>query len=210
MPRISALILAVVLVLGGLLCPAAVFAQSQQDAIRLHREAYQLQENAQSHADMKQAEEKFLRAIAIYQRVGERENLGLAYNSVSIIYENWGQYDKAVEYYEKSLAIKRELKDRKGEGHTLLNLGRANELRGQYAEALKNYELGLSIWQAIGVPVKWPKDLIGNVCIETGDMAKAESFIKEANYSRSFGRLYLLKSQYPQAQIAVRKTPHIR
>ena len=31
-------------------------------------------------------------------------------------FSDWGQYDKAVEYYEKSLAICRELKDRRGEG----------------------------------------------------------------------------------------------
>jgi len=92
-------ILVAMLLFATILLPAVGWAQSKEDGIRLHNEAYALQEKAQSHADLKQAEQKYLQAIAIYQRVGERGNLGLAYNSIGLIYAAWGQYDKAVEYY---------------------------------------------------------------------------------------------------------------
>ena len=108
-----------VLFVGLVIFPHVVLAQTKEDAIRLDKEAYALQKKAQSNTDLKQAEQKYLQAIAIFERLGNRENAGLAYNNVGLIYASWGQYDKAVDHYEKSLTIKREIKDRKGEGKPL-------------------------------------------------------------------------------------------
>ena len=56
------------------------------------------------------------------------------------VFKEWGQYDKAVEYYKKSLAIKRELKDRTGEGRCLGTLGLVFQHRGDYGSALENFQ----------------------------------------------------------------------
>jgi tetratricopeptide (TPR) repeat protein len=157
-------------------------AQSKEDAIPLLREAYALQENPQSHADLKRAEEKFLQAIAIYQRVGERENLGIVYNSVGLIYDDWGQYDKAVGYYEKSLAIKRELKDRKGEGATLTNLGIVYKEWGQYDKAVEYYEKSLAICRELKDRKGEYSNLnnLGNVYQNWGQYDKAVEYYEKS------------------------------
>ena len=100
-------IVPIALLVAGLcvLFAPPLMAQSQQDAIRLHKEAYALQEKARSNEDLKKAAEKFEEALTIYRKVGDSKNAALAYNSVGIIYASWGQYPKAVEYYENSLAI---------------------------------------------------------------------------------------------------------
>jgi tetratricopeptide (TPR) repeat protein len=100
-------------VLGLLLCvtllliPNSGFAQSEEDALRIHREAQALQEQAKSNEDLKRAAEKFEEAIRIYQRVGEQKDQRAAYCSVGPSYAGWGQNQKAGKYYEKSLAIRR-------------------------------------------------------------------------------------------------------
>ncbi len=268
-----------------ILVSSPLLAQSRQDAIRLHKEAYALQQKGRSNADLKQAEQKFLQAIAIYQRVGERKNLGLAYGNVGIIYQQWGQYSKAVEFdekalaitrkigdvqgegqtlgnlgtvyydwgqyakavefFEKSLAIKRKIGDVKGEGATLSNLGIIYLNWGQYAKAvefynksleitrkigdvktegqilgnlalvcqhsglsdkaLTNFQKALAIYLKIGVPANWPKDCIGNLYLDMGDVQKAEPFVREGNYSASLGRLSLLKSEYGKARACYEK-----
>jgi len=88
-------------------------------------------------------------------------------------YEDWGQYAKAQEYYEKSLAIFRELKDPKGEGNALFRLGSLYRARGEYDGAMAIFQLGLEIYVKIGVPTAWPKNLIGNLYLDRGELENA-------------------------------------
>ena len=122
------------------LIPACGYSQTKEDAIRLHHEAYALQQKPQSGADLKRSEEKFLQAIEIYKKVGDRKNAALACNSVGKIYKNWSEYDKAVEYYEKSLSICRDIKDRKDEVEPLNGLGLVYQHRGQYDKAVEYFQ----------------------------------------------------------------------
>ena len=125
---------------------------------------------------------------------------GLTLNNLGIVYRDWGQYSKAVEFYEKSLEIYRKIGDVKGEGLTLTNLGEVYRARGEHDKALASFQKGLEIYEKIGVPTKWPKDLIGNLYLDKGETAKAEPFIRQANYNSSLGRLYLVKADYPSAK----------
>jgi hypothetical protein len=42
--------------------------------------------------------------------------------------------------------------------------------------------------------------MIGNLYLDSGDLAKAEPFIKLANSTSSLGRLHLAKADYPSAK----------
>lgn len=66
-------ILLIALLVAGLyvLFTSPLMAQSQQDAIRLHREAYALQEKTRSKEDLKKAVEKYEEALIIYRKVGD-------------------------------------------------------------------------------------------------------------------------------------------
>ncbi len=82
-----------------------------------------MQGRAQSHADLKKAQEKCQQTLRIYERVGYKEGIGLVANNLGLIYADWGQYDKAMKFYEKSLAIYRGCNDRKREAQALNGLG---------------------------------------------------------------------------------------
>ena len=65
------------------------------------------------------------------------------------MYSDWGQYDKALEYYEKSLELSRKLGDVKGEGNTLNNLGNVYKDWGQYTKAVEYYEKSLELKESL-------------------------------------------------------------
>ncbi len=213
MRRIFAVI--AVLCMPIVFLPAVGSAQSRADAIRLHKEADALKQKARSYSDLKQAEQKYLQAIAIYQRVGERKNLGIACQSVGIIYSDWGQYAKAVEFYEKSLAITRQIGPAKTEGQILNNLGLVYKAWGQYAKAVEFYEKDLAIARKIG-DVKAEGTVLGNLGIvydEQGQYAKAVEFyekdlaiarkigyVKGEGYTlNNLGVIYWYRGQYAKA-----------
>ena len=105
MPRISALILAVALLAGGLLCPAAAMAQSREEAIRLYNEADKLDANPQSNEDLVKAAQKYEQALKIFEKLGDKKRVGMCANNVGLIYAGWGQYDKAKEYLDRAMAL---------------------------------------------------------------------------------------------------------
>jgi CHAT domain-containing protein len=96
-------------------------------------------------------------------------------------------------------------KSGKGEGLTLNNLGEVYRHLGEHDKALASFQKGLEIYVKIGVPVGQPNDLIGNLYLDSRDLAKAEPFIKQANFNSSLGRLYLAKADYPSAKNSYEK-----
>jgi len=121
------------------------------------------------------------------------------------VYKDWGQYAKAVEYYEKSLGIARKVGDVKGEGSTLMGLGEVYRHLGEHDKALASFQKAMAIYVRIGVPIGTPNDMIGNLYLDSGDLAKAEPFIKQANFISSLGRLNLAKADYPSAKNSYEK-----
>ena len=61
---------------------------------------------------------------------------GATLNNIGGVYNSWGQYPKALEYYEKSLAIRQKLGDVKGEGVTLNYIGNGLLLLGSVSEGI--------------------------------------------------------------------------
>jgi CHAT domain-containing protein len=92
-----------------------------------------------------------------------------------------------------------------GEGLTLNNVGEVYRHLGEHDKALASFQKGLEIYVKIGVPAGRPNDLIGNLYLDSGDLAKAEPFIKAANSNSSLGRLYLAKADYPSAKNSYEK-----
>ena len=49
--------------------------------------------------------------------------MGDSYNTIGLIYQDQGNYEKALEYYLKSLKIAKELGDKRGIGDSYNNIG---------------------------------------------------------------------------------------
>jgi tetratricopeptide (TPR) repeat protein len=161
---------------------SSLMAQSREDAILIHQEAYALQQKARSNEDLKKAAEKYEEALRIYAKVGDLKSASQAYNSVGLIYASWGQYAKAVEFYQKSLEISRKIGDVKGEGQTLGNLGIVYSDWGQYAKAVEFYQKSLEISRKIGdvKPEANALNNLGNVYSDWGQYAKAVEFYEKS------------------------------
>ena len=144
--------------------------------------------------------EYYEKSLEIMRKIGDVKSEGSSLHNLGLVYRDWGQYAKAVEYYEKSLQIFKKIGDVKGEGSSLMGLGEVYRHLGEHDKALASFQKGLEIYVKIGVPIDRPNDLIGNLYLDSGDLAKAEPFIKQANYTSSLGRLYLVKADYPSAK----------
>ena len=81
-----------------------------------------------------------------------------------------------------------------------MNLGEVKQYRGQLREAEANFTEGLKIHKNIKVPTSRPKNLLGMLYLEQGNIEKAEPFIIEAGYSGSTGRLFLIKKDHTKAK----------
>ncbi len=145
--------------------------------------------------------EYYEKSLAIVRELKDRKGEGRTLNNLGLVYADWGQYEKALEYYEQSLAITRRAQEiAKSEGNTLMNIGRLLQHRGEHRKALDNFHKGLAIWTEIKVPTRWPKALIADTYMDIGDLPRAEPLLKEANYNSYWGRFYLLKFDYTKAK----------
>ncbi len=146
-----------------------------------------------------EALELYEKSLTISRELKDRAKEGGTLNNMGLVYTEWGKYDKAMELYEESLAIRRELKDKVGEGRTLINIGEVLQYRGEHDKAREYFQQGLAIWTDIKVPTRWPKALIADTYMDTGDLAKAEPLVRDSNYSKSWARFYLLKRDFAKA-----------
>jgi len=72
------------------------------------------------------------------------------YNQLGLIYDIFGKYNTALDYYEKNLVNYQENDDRKSEGATLNNISQIHYARGDYDTALRYLEQSLEIKREIG------------------------------------------------------------
>ncbi|MEW6347804.1 MAG: CHAT domain-containing protein [Thermodesulfobacteriota bacterium] len=111
-----------------------------------------------------------------------------------------GEYDKAPARYREALKIAEELQDRPLQGHILSSLGQAYAQTEDYPAALKHIRKGIEILDAAGISTRHSKYLLANLCMDMGDLDKAEPLVKEANLDAGFARLALLRNDYRTAE----------
>jgi len=92
-------------------------------------------------------------AKAVQTKKSESENatedldLSLLYNEVGLVFENDGQYDRAIKYYKKSLSIEENVggKEHKNMATGYNNIAMAYKEKGEYKNALKYLNQSLTI-----------------------------------------------------------------
>jgi len=67
-----------------------------------------------------------------------------------MMYQNLGDYQKALDYYQQALTIDRKIGDKGGEGADLMNIGVVYDNMGYYQKALDYYQQALTIDREIG------------------------------------------------------------
>jgi tetratricopeptide (TPR) repeat protein len=114
--------------------------------------------------------------------VNDRKQEGDALGNLGLVYKNFGDIRKAIEFYEQSLVIEREIGDRRGEGNTLGNLGNAYRRLGDKRKAVEFHEQALVVSREIGDRRGEGADLgsLGNAYLELRDVHKSIEFYKQA------------------------------
>jgi len=93
------------------------------------------------------------RSLEIAEELGDRRGMRHSLYNIGLLYNNKGDYEKALDYYERSLAIKEEIGDKRGMGISLNNIGIVHADKGDYKKAEEYLEKSLAIQKEIGFKV---------------------------------------------------------
>ena len=88
--------------------------------------------------------------MEIAEKLGDKGAVGRAYCNIGNVYQNIGQYQKAIECHRKDLKIAEELGDKSGVGTAHGNLGVCYYYLGQYQEGIVFVRRSLEIAEEIG------------------------------------------------------------
>jgi tetratricopeptide (TPR) repeat protein len=165
-------------VLALFLIHGDAFAQTKEEGIKLYNEANGIRENARSKEDLIKATEKYEAALKIFEQAKFDYGIAAATCNLGIVYQDLGEYPKAVGYYERSLAKSRRIDNVSIEGKCLHNLGGVYLASGRYDKAVEYYEKSLAIKRKLGDVKGEGATLndLANVYLNWGQYAKAVEF----------------------------------
>lgn len=148
---------------------------------------------------------RFHKALENYQKAldanKEENHLRLAtLNNLGSLCLSWGEFKKAAEYYNQALETARQTKDLEAQGDALINLARVYAEWGRQDEALSSALQGLEVLSHAGASTDEAKKIVGDLYLDTGQLDRAEPYVKEAGYESSLGRLHFLRGQYDEAR----------
>jgi tetratricopeptide (TPR) repeat protein/CHAT domain-containing protein len=113
--------------------------------------------------------------------VDERDK-AIALHNMGIIYQSWGDYDRALELYGQSLAIDEKLGDQSGVSRSYHQMGMVYQARGDYDRALELYQKSLAIAEKLGdiAGVASSQAQIGKVFMDQHKFEEAVPYIISA------------------------------
>ncbi|MCX5873109.1 MAG: CHAT domain-containing protein, partial [Deltaproteobacteria bacterium] len=123
-----------------------------------------------------------------------------ALNNLGSLFAARGEPMKALESFQNSLDLAKKMGDSKAEGETLMNIVKVQVETGDLGAAQENGKKALEAFYKVGAPTDWAKKVVGDICLDLGKTQEAESYIKEADYDSSLGRLYLTKGDLESAK----------
>ncbi|HBS85653.1 MAG: hypothetical protein A2W91_14180 [Bacteroidetes bacterium GWF2_38_335] len=68
-------------------------------------------------------------------------------NNMGVVYETWGEFQKALASYNKSVKYEKLMKNEIGEASSYINIGSINKNLGKYKNAIKYYKKGIAIYR---------------------------------------------------------------
>ena len=122
------------------------------------------------------AKEHYEKAIAIAEKIGDREIEATSYRNLGHVFHSLGEYVKAKEHCEKALAIAEKIGDREIEATSYGSLVQVFNSLGEYVKAKEHCEKVLAIAEKIGdrkIEARSHGDL-GHVFDSLGEYVKAK------------------------------------
>ena len=138
--------------------------------------------NAQLNANYGEELEWQLKALKIYEELGEKQSLGKTYSQIGVIHAHQHNDDLAKSYYEKALAIFKTLNDLKGEATTLRRMGNLYAEERDSKNALKLYQASLELEEKLNNQTGIANSLnnIGVVYYDDGKYEESLTYYKRS------------------------------
>ncbi|MCP4344178.1 MAG: tetratricopeptide repeat protein [Desulfobacterales bacterium] len=120
----------------------------------------------------------YLHNIILEEKSIEKKFYGIAYNNIGMIYDNKGDWEKALEFYLKSEKIKIEIGNKADMGPTYSNIGGIYDKKGDWERALEFYlkaeEIMIEAGNKAGLGMIY--NSIGLIYSKKGDWERAMEF----------------------------------
>jgi len=129
-----------------------IFAKHALDlSVRLNWEKgiavanYDLGINYQAKADYYMAHQYNLKALTIYEKLGNKRSIAAILSSIASVYQLQGNYTKALEYHLKALTSMEELGDMRSQAIILDHIGTLYKEQKDYARTTEYYNAAIDI-----------------------------------------------------------------
>jgi tetratricopeptide (TPR) repeat protein len=156
-----------------------------------------------------------IKALQSKRELGDKQGISTTLNNIGKVYQNRGEWARALEYYDKSLTIKEELGDKQGISTALNNIGKVYQNRGEWARALEYYDKSIILAKELGSKQGISNALgnIGIVYLNRGEWGRALEYYEKSiilakelgskqgisNVLGNIGIVYLKRGEWGQA-----------
>lgn len=154
-------------------------------------------------------------SLAISQPINNRKGEGATLHNLGVVYNELGQYSKALGFYEEALTIRRTIGDKLEEGTTLNNIGIVYSQLGKNSQALEYYQQALAVKREVSDKAG-EGTILNNIGLVYNDLGQPYQAVESLNQALaifkqlgdqasvgntldSIGTVYTSLKQYPQA-----------
>ncbi|PKN73583.1 MAG: hypothetical protein CVU50_02380 [Candidatus Cloacimonetes bacterium HGW-Cloacimonetes-3] len=128
------------------------------------------------------AMENYKKAETIFLATNNIHGLRTVYNNIGIVYDDWQDCDKALQYYQMNLDLQQEGDDPKVKCNILINIGIIHYDSGDYQAARQCFQAALDLSRSIGSAYSESNALhqLGKILLKENDFEAALSLFRQA------------------------------
>ena len=194
----------------------SVHAELHKDFIQLRIAHNGLGIVASRTGNKAEAREHFEKALAICEKLGDRNGYGKLTLDLATLLRNEGKLEEAIEMYKKALGTANILGNRHQQATAIYNIGEALYYEGEFARALAYFEQALDIYQKLGDSsgISYCYDAMGDInfnlenydaalAIYTENLSRQQSLKDEEGIAHTYGNLGNIAKahqDYPKAE----------
>ncbi len=132
--------------------------------------------------ELDEAEQLYLKSLAINERFGRQEGMASAYGNLGVIYQDREELDKAEQMYRKALEIDERLGGPEGMANAYGNLGIIYGMQGKGDKAEQMHRKALAAFQRFGGQEGMAAQYgnLGAIYMERGDIEKTRELWTKA------------------------------
>jgi len=125
---------------------------------------------------------EYEKALTIFKEISDKAGQATSLQYIARLYEDQGDYRRAIENYSAALALWREVPDRRGEAYTMSSIGTMNLYLGNLDLAYTSFERAGEIYREVrnregeGLCLQE----IGNIYRQQGELARGLQYLRQA------------------------------